>query len=55
MKVRKNLRKRGFTSEQLGLLRNNCTELLTEDILAIIFDEFGLKRIGNGFDAWKYS
>ena len=43
--VRKNLRKRGFTSEQLGLLRNNCTELLTEDILAIIFDEFGLKRL----------
>lgn len=28
--VRKKLRKRGFTSERLGLLKNNCTTLLTE-------------------------
>ena len=30
--VRKKLRKRGFTSERLGLLKNNCTTLLTEEI-----------------------
>lgn len=43
--VKKRLRKRGLTSEQLGLLKNNCTTLLTEDILDIIFDEFELKRL----------
>ena len=43
--VKKRLRKRGLTSEQLGLLKNNCTTLLTEDILDIIFDEFKLKRL----------
>lgn len=43
--VRKKLRKRGFTSERLGLLKNNCTTLLTEEILTIIFDEFGLRKL----------
>lgn len=31
--VKKRLRKKGLTSEQLGLLKNNCTTLLTEELL----------------------
>ena len=37
--VRKKLRKRGFTSERLGLLKNNCTTLLTEEILTTINEQ----------------
>ena len=43
--VKKRLRKKGLTSEQLGLLKNNCTTLLTEELLDIIFDEFELKKL----------
>ena len=31
--VRKKLRKRGFTSERLGLLKNNCTTKIARDII----------------------
>ena len=43
--VRKRLMKRGVTSEQLRALKNNCTTLLTEDMLGIIFEEFDLKKL----------
>ena len=42
---KKRLRKRGLTSEQLGLLKNNCTTLLTEELLDIIFGEDELKEL----------
>lgn len=43
--VKRILKKRGLTSEQFTFLKNNCTSLITEDILTIISDEFGLTKL----------
>ena len=40
--VKKILQKKGINSEQMRYLKNSCTTLLPEDILNIIYDQFGL-------------
>ena len=35
--VKKVLKKKGLTSKDVGLLKNNCTTLLPEELLSIIF------------------
>ena len=43
--VKKVLKKKGLTSKDVGLLKNNCTTLLPEELLSIIFIEFGLTKL----------
>lgn len=43
--VKKVLKKKGLTSKDVGLLKNNCTTLLSEELLSIIFIEFGLTKL----------
>ena len=40
--MKKILQKKGINSEQMRYLKNSCTTLLPEDILNIIYDQFGL-------------
>lgn len=44
-KVKKILKKNGFTSKEIKLLKDSCTTLLTEDRMSIILNEFDLTEL----------